>query len=65
MTRLVGVIVELFDSNSIDERARISSTLFCTEAGEVSVNDGVFGRVGVFEAAITRDGIFLDGAEST
>ncbi len=50
VAKLVGVIIELFDSNLIDERTRISFTLFCIEAGEVSVNDGAASRVGVFEA---------------
>jgi hypothetical protein len=34
VARLAGVIVELFESNSMDERVRISFNFFWSEAGE-------------------------------
>jgi hypothetical protein len=49
----VGVIVELFDSNSMDSRTRISFNFFCSEAGEASAIDGTTGGVGVFGARAT------------
>jgi len=52
----VGVIVELFDSNSMDPRTRISFNFFCSEAGEASAIDGATGGVGVFGARATTGG---------
>jgi hypothetical protein len=49
----VGVIVELFDSNSIDPCTRISFNFFCSEAGEDPAIDGSTGGVGVFGARAT------------
>jgi len=52
------MMVELFDSNSMDERVRISFNLFCSEAGEASAIVGASGRVVVFEArATTGEGV--------
>jgi hypothetical protein len=51
-------MVELFDSNSMDERVRISFNLFCSEAGEASSIVEASGRVGVFGArATTGEGV--------
>jgi hypothetical protein len=65
VTRLAGVIVELFDSNSMDERMRISFNFFWSEAGETTVSagtagEGIIGRDGVFGIwGSTREGLFV------
>jgi hypothetical protein len=68
VAKLLGVIVVLFDSNSIDVRERISFNVFWSEEGVISISDGAAGggatgRDGDCGAMATnKDGVFVAGA---
>ena len=59
VARLRGVIVVLFDSNSMDERARISSNFFWSKGEGISASDGVVGDGAFGDGAAAREGAFV------
>jgi hypothetical protein len=62
VTRLLGVIVALFDSNSMDACARISLIFFWSEEGDASANNGVAGDAAFGDGTAARDEVALEGA---